>query len=57
MAGGMLIGMLCFYTFKHTFCSILGTLMLEGDDNDGILAMKLTMLITFFTAVLDYTVA
>ena len=52
MIGGMLIGMLAFTLLSLLFIPILGTLMLEGDDNDGILAMKLTMLITFFTAVI-----
>ena len=52
MAGGMLIGMFAFTLLSILFVPILGTLMLEGDDNDGILAMKLTMLITFFAAVI-----
>ncbi|MFL2721878.1 MAG: Bax inhibitor-1 family protein [Gammaproteobacteria bacterium] len=52
MAGGMLIGMLAFTLLSLLFVPTLGTLMLEGDDNDGILAMRLTMLITFFTAVI-----
>ena len=52
MAGGMLIGMLFFTLLSILFVPTLGALMLEGDDNDGILAMKLTMLITFFTALI-----
>ena len=52
MAGGMLIGMLFFTLLSLLFVPTLGALMLEGDDNDGILAMKLTMLITFFTALI-----
>ena len=52
MAGGILIGMLFFTLLSILFVPTLGALMLEGDDNDGILAMKLTMLITFFTALI-----
>ena len=52
MVGGMLIGMLFFTLLSLLFVPTLGALMLEGDDNDGILAMKLTMLITFFTALI-----
>jgi len=52
MAGGILIGMLFFTLLSLLFVPTLGALMLEGDDNDGILAMKLTMLITFFTALI-----
>jgi FtsH-binding integral membrane protein len=52
MAGGMLIGMLFFTLLSLLFVPTLGALMLDGDDNDGILAMKLTMLITFFTALI-----
>ena len=37
MAGGMLIGMLAFTLLSILFVPLLGTLMLEGDDNDGIL--------------------
>ena len=51
ITGGMLIGMLAFTALSLLFVPILGILMLEGDDNDGILAMKLTMLVTFFTAI------
>jgi len=52
MVGGILIGMLFFTLLSLLFVPTLGALMLEGDDNDGILAMKLTMLITFFTALI-----
>ena len=52
MATGILVGMAFFTVLSLLFVPLLGTLMLEGDDNDGILAMKLTMLITFITAII-----